>query len=80
MRGYLPDRKQWGRYLAFSQIGMEMVAPIGLGAWVDITWGTKPWLSVVGTLLGLSAGMTHLFYLLRKIEEAEQKERGQDRP
>jgi F0F1-type ATP synthase assembly protein I len=41
-------------------LGIELVAPILLGVfvgrWLDGRWGTKPWLLVVGAVLGLVLG------------------------
>ena len=76
MRDYLPSREQMGRYMQISQVGLEMVVPIGIGVGIDFWIGWGPWLSIVGTILGLTLGMAHLFYVLNKIEKAEQKEQG----
>jgi len=74
MREYLPSREQMGRYMQISQVGLEMVAPIGLGVAIDLWIGWGPWLAIIGTILGLGLGMTHLFYVLNKIEKAEQQD------
>ena len=46
--------------LAYMGLGIELVAPILLGVfvgrWLDGRWGTKPWLLVVGAVLGLVLG------------------------
>ena len=46
--------------LAYMGLGIELVAPILLGVfvgrWLDGRWGTKPWLLVVGSVLGLVLG------------------------
>ena len=45
---------------AYMGLGIELVAPILLGVfvgrWLDGRWGTKPWLLVVGSVLGLVLG------------------------
>jgi ATP synthase protein I len=53
----------WGKYLG---IGLEMAVGVGLGylvgAWLDRRQGWSPWGVVIGTLVGMAAGM----YLLIK--------------
>jgi len=63
---WLPDTKQLARYMELSQIGLEMVAPIGLGALLDhwMDWG--PWAMIAGAILGLITGMTHLITFLNR--------------
>jgi len=58
-----PDPRQLGRYLALSQVGLEMVAPIGLGIWLDSVLNWTPWLTVAGVVLGLTMGFYHLVVL-----------------
>jgi len=51
-------------------IGVELVVAslLGLfgGRWLDDQWGTGPWLSLVGFLLGLVAGGKSLYVLARQ--------------
>jgi F0F1-type ATP synthase assembly protein I len=51
--------------LNYLQSGTMIVAPmLGLGAlgwWLDIRWGTKPWLTVAGLLLGMIGGFVNFF-------------------
>ena len=58
--------RELGRYFALGQIGLEMVIPIALGAWLDYRWGTSPWMVILGVLVGFAVGMTHLWLLLRE--------------
>ena len=60
----LPDPKELGRYYALSQIGLEMVAPIGLGLVADYYLHSSPWGAVVGAVLGFVGGMAHLIVLV----------------
>jgi F0F1-type ATP synthase assembly protein I len=65
-----PTRSQaMGYVIAISQVGFEMVVPIGLGVFLDLRLGTMPLLTVVGVLLGLFGGMAHLLVLLRKLDQ-----------
>ena len=43
MRFGPPSPEELGRYFALSQIGLEMVAPIGLGLALDYWLGSSPW-------------------------------------
>ena len=60
------NRKDLGKALALSQIGMEMVVPIVLGLVVDYYFGWLPWATVVGAVLGLIGGLAHLVQLTKK--------------
>jgi F0F1-type ATP synthase assembly protein I len=56
----MPSNKDtgWGKV---ASVGLEIAAGAGLGAfagtWVDRKWHTGPWGVLVGTFLGISAGM-----------------------
>jgi F0F1-type ATP synthase assembly protein I len=54
------DQKDLGRYLALSQVGLEMVAPIALGWLVDDYFKTSPWGVIAGAAIGFIGGLTHL--------------------
>ncbi len=47
--------------LSYAGLGAELVAPILLGAFVgaflDRRFGVEPWLTVVGSILGVVSGM-----------------------
>lgn len=58
-----PDPKELGRYYALAQVGMEMVAPIGVGLALDYYLNWTPWGVVVGAVLGLVLGITHIVSL-----------------
>jgi F0F1-type ATP synthase assembly protein I len=59
-----------GRYLAMGQVGMEMAAPIGIGAAVDYWLGWRPWGVVVGACLGLIFGLVLLVRMSRREDPA----------
>jgi F0F1-type ATP synthase assembly protein I len=48
-----------------AQVGLEMVAPVALGWWLDERLGLRPWLLVVGVVVGFSIGILHLTLLSR---------------
>src|SRR5262245_49631269 len=50
------DPKKMARYLALSQVGLEMVTPIILGLVLDHYLGWSPWGVIVGAILGLTGG------------------------
>jgi F0F1-type ATP synthase assembly protein I len=64
----LPDRNDMGRYAAFSQIGIEMVAPIVAGLAADHYLGWRPWGVITGAVLGPIVGLMHLVHLLNKMD------------
>jgi len=53
---------------SYAGIGFELVVPILLGVfagnWLDSRWGTRPWLLVVGSLLGIVVGF---YSFLRRV-------------
>jgi F0F1-type ATP synthase assembly protein I len=57
------DQKQLARYLALSQVGLEMVGPIVLGLLTDYYLGWGPWGVLAGAVLGLVGGIAHLVQL-----------------
>lgn len=50
---------------AYMGLGFELVVPIiagvGLGYWADARWGTTPWITLAGALLGIVAGFLNFF-------------------
>jgi hypothetical protein len=48
----------WGRWAgAGFEFGLAVVLFFLGGQWLDATFSTAPWLTVVGSLLGVAAGM-----------------------
>jgi F0F1-type ATP synthase assembly protein I len=74
----LPDRNEIGRYVALSQIGMEMVAPIVAGLVFDHYLGSRPWGLVGGAVLGLAGGLIHLVHLLNKMDSKDSSRSDQE--
>src|SRR5262249_43401211 len=56
--------RELGLYIAISQVGLEMVAPVGLGWLLDSWLGWQPWGIIAGAVLGLVLGITHLVVFL----------------
>ncbi len=74
MRFGPPDPKELRRYFALSQIGMEMVVPIGLGLALDYGFGWGPWGAVVGAIIGFVGGMAHLIVLVNRPKDNDSPE------
>jgi F0F1-type ATP synthase assembly protein I len=70
-----PDPQELGFYFSLSQVGLEMVFPVVVGVLLDNATGWAPWCVVVGAVLGLVTGLTHLVLLLdrRNRSKAEKK-------
>ena len=47
-----PDSRELGYYFALAQVGVEMVAPLGIGLGLDFYFGWLPWATVTGAVLG----------------------------
>jgi F0F1-type ATP synthase assembly protein I len=63
-----PNPKEFGRYVALGQVGLEMVAPIVVGLLLDHYLGWTPWALVGGAVLGLAGGLVHLIHLTNQAE------------
>jgi F0F1-type ATP synthase assembly protein I len=74
------DKKTLGKAMALSQVGLEMVLPIGIGYFADVYLGWLPWLTVCGALVGLVGGLAHLLILLRQTEKNVPDDAPGDRP
>jgi F0F1-type ATP synthase assembly protein I len=69
------DPREVGYYYALAQTGLEMVAPLGIGLWVDYQFGTAPWGVVIGAIIGFVGGTAHLIIMAQKIEERRSKDK-----
>ena len=56
--------------LAFSMAALIVLGAL-LGHYLDRRWGTAPWLTFVGTLLGIAAGFFEVFTQAKKAERDE---------
>ena len=66
-----PDPRDLGRNFGLAQVGLEMVAPIVLGLFLDSWLSWAPWGVVVGAVLGLVGGLLHLVLLLNRFEQKD---------
>jgi len=64
-----PSRSETSRLFAMGQVGLEMVAPIGLGLYLDNRYGWTPWGVSVGTVIGLVGGIGHLVLMARQMDQ-----------
>ncbi len=67
--------RQLGPYL---NLGYFFVIAIGgltyLGSYLDRTWGTQPWLTVAGAVLGITTSFYYLFRIVLKSEKEDQNQ------
>lgn len=79
----MPDRrmnpKDLGFYFSLSQVGMEMVVPIGVGVALDSYLGWKPWGAILGTLLGFVGGLGHLLVLVNRHDQSGPSDQAGDK-
>jgi ATP synthase protein I len=75
-----PDQKQkgtLGEWMRYANIGIEMMVSVLIGAFggygLDYLFHTKPWLMIVGFILGSIAGFVSLFRLLEQENKKNQK-------
>jgi hypothetical protein len=57
-----------GRLYGLAFVGLEMVAPIVIGVFVDRHWNCSPWGVGVGVVVGLVGGIAHLAMIARHQE------------
>ena len=69
----LRDRRELARYVAISQVGLEMVAPVVLGLVLDHYFRWSPWGVIVGAVIGLIGGVAHLVHLAGKAAQDTDK-------
>ena len=73
-----PDRRFPG-WIRYSGVGLELaVATAGLalvGSWVDRRFGTSPWGTIGGVVIGLAGG---LFNLVKESLRAAREARSED--
>lgn len=80
MPDQLPSPREMGLYVSLSQVGIELVAPIGLGIALDYYFGWGPWGAIAGAVLGLVAGMAHLVAILNRMDQSNSTKPRQDSP
>jgi F0F1-type ATP synthase assembly protein I len=56
-------------YYLLAQTSFEMVAPIGLGLFLDWYFGWRPWATVAGAALGLVGGIGHMVILINRHQD-----------
>lgn len=68
------DFRTWARA---GNVGFELAVAtiIGLagGYWLDGKLGTKPWLAIVGLLLGVAAGFKNLIQTARRAQRESDR-------
>ena len=74
----LPNRKELGRYVALSQVGLEMVVPIVVGLLLDHYLGWTPWATIAGAAVVLCGGLAHLVQLLNQMDSKDSSQSDQE--
>lgn len=63
-----------------ARMGVELVVATclggGLGYLADTKFGTAPWLSLVGVVFGIAAGIRNTLRLARELDRAAKGENG----
>jgi len=71
------ERPAWAQYLSNASIGIEMGAALavgmGIGWFLDRTFGTKPWCLVIFTGFGIAAGFLNVIRAARKAAADEDQ-------
>jgi F0F1-type ATP synthase assembly protein I len=70
-----PDLRELGFYYALAQIGLEMVAPAGIGYGIDTYFGWLPWATIFGAVFGFFGGLLHLLLMVKRHDEQASRQR-----
>ena len=67
----------WAKYLSSASIGIEMgaalVVGMGIGWFLDRTFGTRPWCLAIFTAFGIIAGFRNMLVAARKAAAEEDR-------
>jgi hypothetical protein len=63
-RSFLAVGVDWAARV--TTIALEFALPPLLGYWADGRFGTAPWLSVTGAILGFAVGLMHVLRLAKE--------------
>lgn len=70
-------------HLTISTLGVEFAVAVALGTaggfWADRTWGTGPWLLIIGMMAGFGLGLYIIIGAARKLD-AEQLSQAEKPP
>jgi len=64
--------------MALAQVGMEMVAPVAIGLFIDYRWDSLPWGTAIGAAVGFIGGFAHIFALLNRFEDNDRRSHDQE--
>lgn len=53
-----------------TSIGFELAVPAGGGVWLDQKYGTAPWLTILGALIGVFLAFRGFQQLIRDLEKS----------
>ncbi len=69
-------------HAAYLHIGLQLAITILLGVlggyWLDGRFGTAPWLTVAGSVLGMGAGFTNFILVVLRREKRREHDGGGD--
>jgi len=74
MPDQVPNSRESGFHWALAQLGLEMVAPMGIGIYLDSRFDWTPWATVVGFVFGFVGGFLHLLVLLKQHDKDERRQ------
>jgi hypothetical protein len=71
-----PNPRETRYYFALAQIGLEMVAPIGIGLFIDYLFGWLPWATATCAVVGFVGAMVHLIVMVQQHDAEERRPPG----
>jgi F0F1-type ATP synthase assembly protein I len=70
-----PNSREMGYYFALAQVGVEMVAPMGLGLLLDYWFDMMPWATITGLIVGFVGGLVHLVMMVNRHDAEERRQK-----
>jgi ATP synthase protein I len=64
--------------MAGLQLAFTIVIGLGIGYFLDGKLGTMPWLTFIGFFLGVFAGFRDLFRMVKRMNEPEEEDDGDE--
>jgi ATP synthase protein I len=80
--GHNPGRRDIWNSPAFGLVDLglfmatSIVVPTLIGVWLDRRWGTDPWLTVIGLVLGLAGGLYGSYRQLQTMLRRQRERSG----
>jgi F0F1-type ATP synthase assembly protein I len=63
-----------------AQVGMDLIGPTIVGLVIDWQFGSRPWGTIIGLLVGFVVCLYHLAWIAKRLKNPDQNRPGQGEP